>query len=86
MKIMALELAQKSIRVNSILPGMVKTEMINTFMQSFTTEQIEEDEKKYPLGYGEPKDVAHAALYLLSDASKWVTGTSFVLDGGFTLQ
>jgi NAD(P)-dependent dehydrogenase (short-subunit alcohol dehydrogenase family) len=84
-KVLALELAPQKIRVNSIAPGMVKTEMWNN-NTSFTAEQIQEDEKKYPLGYGEPADVANAAIYLLSDASKWVTGISLVLDGGFTIQ
>lgn len=83
---MALELAPKKIRVNSILPGMVKTEMMESFLQSLTSEQLEEDEKKYPLGYGSPEDVAHATIYLLSNASKWVTGCSLILDGGFSLQ
>jgi NAD(P)-dependent dehydrogenase (short-subunit alcohol dehydrogenase family) len=85
-KVMALELATKNIRVNTILPGMVKTEMMNTFLKTITTEQLAEDQKKYPLGYGSPEDVANAAIYLLSAASKWITGTSIILDGGFTLQ
>ena len=41
---------------------------------------------KYPLGFGEPEDVANACAYLLSDASRWVTGTEMVLDGGYTAQ
>ena len=57
-KTMALELAPRKIRVNSILPGMVKTEMMKSFLESLTSDQLEEDEKKYPLGYGEPKDVS----------------------------
>lgn len=85
-KTMALELASKKIRVNSILPGMVKTEMMESFLQSLTPEQLEADEKKYPLGYGSPEDVALAAIYLLSDASKWVTGSSLIMDGGYSLQ
>jgi len=85
-KTMALELASKKIRVNSILPGMVKTEMMESFLQSLTSEQLEADEKKYPLGYGSPEDVALAAIYLLSDASKWVTGSSLIMDGGYSLQ
>ena len=85
-KTMALELAQKKIRVNSILPGMVKTEMMESFLQRLTSEQLEEDEKKYPLGYGSTQDVANGAIYLLSDASRWLTGSSIIMDGGYSLQ
>ncbi len=85
-KTMALELAQKKIRVNSIQPGVVRTKMLESLLENFTPEQLEEDEKKYPLGYGTPEDVAYAAIYLLSDASKWVTGSSLIIDGGFSLQ
>ena len=43
--------------------------------------------KKYPLGrYGEPEEVAYAVIYLLSDASAWVTGSNLLIDGGLTLQ
>jgi NAD(P)-dependent dehydrogenase (short-subunit alcohol dehydrogenase family) len=85
-KTMALELVPKRIRVNSILPGMVKSEMMESFLQKLTTDQLEEDGEKYPLGYGAPEDVSNAAIYLLSDASKWVTGSSLILDGGYSLQ
>lgn len=84
-KVLAIELSNQKIRVNCLLPGMVKTEMIDTFENSITKEQLIEDQKKYPLGYGEPTDVAFAAIYFLSDASKWTTGVSFILDGGFML-
>lgn len=85
-KVIALELAAQGIRVNNISPGMVKTEMWNTDDATITQEQLLEDEKKYPLGYGDVTDVANASIYLLSDASKWVTGITLVLDGGFSIQ
>lgn len=85
-KTLALEYSARPVRVNSILPGMVKTEMMENFLQNLTPEQLAEDEKKYPLGYGNPEDVAFAAIYLLSDASRWITGSSLVLDGGFSIQ
>ena len=51
-----------------------------------TKEQLEDDVKNYPLGrYGKPEDIAYAVIYLLSDASKWVTGTNLKIDGGLTL-
>lgn len=84
-KVLALELAPQKIRVNNVSPGMVRTEMINN-ATTFSTEQVAEDESKYPLGYGQVTDVANAIIYLLSDASKWVTGISLLLDGGFTIQ
>jgi NAD(P)-dependent dehydrogenase (short-subunit alcohol dehydrogenase family) len=84
-KVLTLELAPQKIRVNNVSPGMVRTEMWEN-STTFTVEQITEDEKKYPLGYGETSDVANAIVYLLSDASKWVTGISLVLDGGFSVQ
>ncbi len=85
-KVLALELSGQSIRVNTINPGMIKTGMWSPETSSISQEQILEDEKKYPLGYGEPTDVAEATVFLLSNKSKWITGSNIVLDGGFTIQ
>lgn len=50
-------------------------------------DELEKDRLKYPLKrYGKPEEVAYAAVYLLSDTAQWVTGSSLVIDGGFTLQ
>lgn len=84
-KVLALELAAQKIRVNTLSPGMVKTEMWAQ-SSSFSSEQLAEDEKRYPLGYGSPEDVAGAAVFLLSDAGRWITGADLILDGGFTIQ
>lgn len=85
MKQTAIELSAKRIRVNSVNPGMVKTKLIHEGM-SITEEQLLEDEKRYPLGrYGEPEDIAKGVVYLLSDASCWMTGQGLVLDGGLSL-
>lgn len=84
-KAIALELATKQIRVNSVCPAMVNTNILNDGIIS--NEQIELDMKNYPLGrYGTPNDIAYAMIYLLSDASSWVTGTNLVIDGGLTLK
>lgn len=85
MRTVATELSARKIRANSIMPMMVKTELIET-LDSLSKEDIEKDEAKYPLGYGKPEDIAFAAIYLLSDASKWITGSIIKMDGGSTLM
>lgn len=84
-KVLAVEMSKQQIRVNSIQPGMVKTNILEAGVIS--EEQLRETERKYPLGrFGNPEDIACAAIYLLSDASSWMTGSNLVIDGGFTLQ
>lgn len=78
---LALELAPRLIRVNSILPAMIWTDLI--FKGGITEEELKEDEKKYPLKrYGKPEDIANLAIYLLSDASSWMSGSSIRITGG----
>lgn len=80
----ALELAPKKIRVNAVNPGVVKTAIFDA--SAYSEGQLEEEIKRYPLKrYGEPEDVALAIVYLLSNASSWVTGSNLVIDGGYTL-
>jgi NAD(P)-dependent dehydrogenase (short-subunit alcohol dehydrogenase family) len=82
-KNLALELAPQLIRVNSVNPGMIHTNIYESGVIS--QEQLQEDMKKYPLGrYGKPEEVAYAVIYLLSDTSKWVTGSNLLIDGGYT--
>lgn len=84
MKYAAREFASRRIRVNSICPGMVDTPLIHR--GTITDEQLAEDAKRYPLGrYGHPSDIAHGVVYLLSDASSWLTGHDLVIDGGFSI-
>ncbi len=80
---MALELAQKRVRVNCILPGNVCTEMTEDFFKTIPTEAKETIIKSHPLGLGQPEDVAHLCMFLLSDLSRWITGTSIPIDGGY---
>ncbi len=78
---LSLELAPQKIRVNCISPAMVWTELI--MQDGFDKEQFEEDEKKYPLKrYGTPEDVANLVVYMLSDASSWMTGSNVKISGG----
>lgn len=84
MKYAAREYASRKVRVNSICPGMVDTPLIHR--GTITEEQLAEDAKRYPLGrYGQPEDIANGAVYLLSDASSWLTGHDLVIDGGFSI-
>ena len=78
---LALELAPRLIRVNCILPAMIWTDLI--FKGGITEEELREDEKKYPLKrYGKPEDIANLSIYLLSDASSWMSGSSIRITGG----
>lgn len=77
----AKELSAKQIRSNSIHPGMVETELVQNLV--FSAEELEVDKARYLLKrYGKPEEIAWAIIYLLSDASAWVTGTQLVIDGG----
>jgi NAD(P)-dependent dehydrogenase (short-subunit alcohol dehydrogenase family) len=81
---MALELARKKIRVNTIQPALIKTTLTK---KALSEEDLDNYILKFPLGrFGKPEEVAYAAIFLLSDASLWITGTSIVIDGGVTLN
>lgn len=82
-KVVASELASQKIRSNSISPGIIKTPMTETAIDASSDMNLAE--KSYPLGYGTPNDVSGLVVYLLSDESKWMTGTDLILDGGLTL-
>lgn len=85
-KSLAVELAGKGIRVNAISPGVVETPMSSASFYSKDQERLEKIKNLHPLGLGKPEDVAHASIYLLSDASRWVTGSNLVVDGGYTAR
>ncbi len=78
------ELAFKKIRVNTVAPGMVNTQITFDAGNFLSEEVINEDKKKYPLGYGETEDVALPIIFLLSEASRWITGQDLIIDGGRT--
>lgn len=82
----AIDLAPQNIRVNSVNPGLIKTSILELASTLFSDEQIQGKINQYPLKcFGMPEDVAFGVIYFLSDASRWVTGSTLVIDGGFTL-
>jgi NAD(P)-dependent dehydrogenase (short-subunit alcohol dehydrogenase family) len=81
----ALDLTVKGIRVNEVCPGMINTHIMDG--SSIDEEQLKIEAQKYPMRrFGEPEEVAYGIIYLLSNASSFVTGSSIVIDGGFTLK
>lgn len=82
-KSLAVELASRSIRVNSVAPGVVQTPMSQSAIYSRNQEALDYVTSQHPLGLGLPEDVANACVFLLSDASRWITGTNLVVDGGY---
>jgi NAD(P)-dependent dehydrogenase (short-subunit alcohol dehydrogenase family) len=85
-KSMALEFAPREVRVNSISPGVVETPLSQNSYYSKDEKLLEQVKNQHPLGLGKPGDVANACVYLLSDASRWVTGSNLTIDGGYTAR
>lgn len=83
MRSLGLENAKQGIRVNCIAPGYVRTPMLESLSSSGMN--IDAYAKLAPLGMGEPEDVAYASIFYLSDASRWITRTYFIVDGGLTI-
>lgn len=83
---LATELAARGIRANSIIAGAVETQMHSDFVQSVDETLAANYRNLHLLGFGSPGDIANAAIFLLSDASRWVTGASMAVDGGYTAK
>jgi NAD(P)-dependent dehydrogenase (short-subunit alcohol dehydrogenase family) len=79
----AMELAGEGIRVNCVAPGYVQTEMTEG---ALSQEQFEAIARMHPMGIGQPRDVANAVAFLLADTGRWITGTTLVVDGGYTAR
>lgn len=86
LKSLALELAPKNIRVNTVSPAIVETELVAHLFSTMSDQNIEKIKSKHPLGFGSPIDVANLCVYLLSPAARWSTGTDYIIDGGYTAQ
>ncbi|MFK3791276.1 SDR family NAD(P)-dependent oxidoreductase [Pseudomonas piscis] len=80
---LAMELVKRRIRVNCLSPAMVETPIMDATAKVTSLEGLLKD---YPLGFGRPDDIANAAIFMLSGASRWITGTTLVMDGGLTIS
>lgn len=85
-KSLALEYAIKEIRVNAVCPGYVDTPMLQRSFDKMATIEIENIKTTHPLGLGRPEDISSLACFLLSDKSRWITGQSIVIDGGYSAK
>lgn len=81
---LALELAGERIRVNSIAAGIVETPLTAGLRSKLGAEAWASIQRSHPLGLGKSEDVAHAALFLISAEARWITGSTLVVDGGYT--
>ena len=84
-KSLALELSGAGIRVNSVLPGYVETEMLSGDKNLFNDHFIETVNAEYPLGIGKPEWIAQLIVFLLSECASWITGSNIIIDGGASL-
>ena len=82
---LANELSKKRIRVNAIASGLVKTPMFIDNLRLAGEDSMKEYEKTYPLGFGTPNDVSNLAIFLLSDGARWITGQTYIIDGGHSI-
>lgn len=83
---LAIEYAPKKIRFNVVSPGVVETAINRNQPYLSDPEKRKVTESLHPLGIGTTADIANACIYLLSDASRWVTGQNLIVDGGYTIK
>lgn len=83
---MAIEMAKRNIRVNCVSPGTILTPMMQSVLDSMDEEARAKRVDGFPLGLGETTDISNACIYLLSDASRWMTGQNLIVDGGYTMR
>jgi NAD(P)-dependent dehydrogenase (short-subunit alcohol dehydrogenase family) len=83
---LAMEVAKHKIRANCLSPAIVDTDILTATVSIKGVEGTNRLEDEYPLGFGTTADVANASVYFLSDASRWVTGTTLIMDGGLTVR
>ena len=84
MRCLAMEVIKKKIRVNCLSPALVNSPLLEATAELVGS--MDQEEKNYPLGFGRPEDIANASVFFLADASRWITGTTLVMDGGLTVS
>ena len=84
-RVFAMELAKRGIKVNCISPGTIQTPMIEDYLSTLDEEERQKRFSGYPLGLGKTTDISSAVIFLLSEASRWITGQNIVIDGGYTI-
>ena len=84
MRCLAMEVVKRKVRVNCLAPALVETPLLEATGRVIGS--LEKQEASYPLGFGKADDVANAAIFFLSPASRWITGTTLVMDGGLTIS
>ena len=85
-KAAALEFASKSIRVNSVAPGVFRSKMSESFLSSMSHEQAKNVAQAHPLGIGTCEQVSNVIKFLISDEASWVTGQTIIVDGGYSIN
>jgi NAD(P)-dependent dehydrogenase (short-subunit alcohol dehydrogenase family) len=84
MRCLAMEVVKRRIRVNCLSPALVQSPLLTATAKLVGS--METEENNYPLGFGKPEDVANSSIFFLSEASRWITGTTLVMDGGLTIN
>lgn len=83
-RVMATEMATREVRVNTVSPGTILTPMMQKALDGMTEDDRKKRVEGFPLGLGKTTDISNACIYLLSNASRWVTGQNIIVDGGYT--
>lgn len=86
MRCLAMEVVKRKIRVNCLSPSLVETPLFEAMELQSGTSSMEQKRNDHPLGFGKPEDIANASVFFLSKASRWITGTTLVMDGGLTIS